>query len=367
MPLAASQRLLRELAEWRPPQGVLSVCLDVDPADRGEGWRIALRERVRDAVSGAGGGDRDALEQAGRRVLERFPANAPHGEGRTQLGFVGVGAEGRDLWHGIQLRLVDGAEVTFGARPRLVPLARLLRVGARAGAVVAASERVRVLEWALGRTEQLDDLELELYSLDWRERKSPRRNPQAGGTGTSAAGRDQYGQRLEHNRERFLREAGELIAGRHGERDWAHLIVFGNSGSAGALRAGLGPRAQRAREVHADLIGAGVGEIGERITTEIAHLNAEREVALVARIEDAVGAEPSAALGPDEVLRVLEQGRARHAVFDHARDLGVRDGVPVGELIVGGAALTDAEATPVGGEAADALAKREGAAALLRY
>jgi hypothetical protein len=367
MPLAASQRLLRELAEWRPPEGVLSVCLDVDPADRGEGWRIALRERLGEAVS-AGDGARAARERAAERVLERFPANAPHGEGRTQLGFVEVGGDGRELWHGIQLRLLDGAEVSVGPRPRLVPLARVLEAGAPTGAAVVSSERVRVLEWTLGRTEELDDLELEIYSLDWRERKSPQRSPGPGtGTGTSAAGRDQYGQRLDHNRERFLHQAGELIASRHGDREWRHLVVFGNSGGMGALRAGLGPRAELAEEVHADLIGASVGKIGERLSAEVEHLTQSRAEALIARIENAVGAEPAAALGPDEVLQALEQGRARHVVFDERRGLGEREGIPVGELIVAGAAMTDAEVTPVSGLAAEALAKREGAAALLRY
>lgn len=366
MPLAASQRLLREMAEWEPSKGVLSVCVDVDPADRGEGWRIALRERLADAVDRAEAAGRREVEDAAKRVLERFPANERHREGRTHLGFVEVAGDGRQVWHGVQMRLVEKAEVSFGPRPRLVPLARLLDAGAPAGAAVVSSERVRVLEWALGKTEELDDFELELYSRDWRERKAPVRNPQAGGTGTTAAGRDQFGQRLEHNRERFLHQAGELIASRHADRGWRHLVVFGNSGSVGALRAGLGPQADSSRQVHADLIGAGVGEIAERLAAEIDHLSQTRAEALIARIEDAVGAEPRAALGPDEVLAALEQGRARHVVFDE-RNLGTRDGTPVGELIVARAAMTDAEITPVSGLAAEALAKRDGAAALLRY
>jgi hypothetical protein len=134
-----------------------------------------------------------------------------------------------------------------------------------------------------------------------------------------------------------------------------------------ALRAGLAPQADADLEVHADLIGAGIGEIGERLATEIEHLGQARAESLVARIEDAIGADPPAALGPDEVLAALAEGRARHVVFDVRGTLGTRDGTPIEEQIVARAAMTDAEATPVTGLAAEALAKRDGVAALLRY
>lgn len=368
MPHRASQRLLRELAEWRPEAGVISVYLDIDPADRGEGWRITLRERLSDAVRGADGRERRAaVEAAAARVLERFPQDSPHPEGRVQIGFVEVGGPRREVWRGVQMPLDGDADVTFGPSPRLIPLARMLEAGAPVGVLVVASEAVRVLEWAMGRIEELDTYEIEMFSRDWRERKSPRRDPAAAGTGTTAAGRDQFGQRLEHNRERFLKEAGEMIASRHGEREWRELLVFGESDYPDALIRGLGGHRDRAREAHGDLIRASATEVRGRVAEALAERRRERERDLVRQVEDAVGGEPGAALGPEEVLGALEQGRARHVVFDAGRDFGALDGTPVGELLIANAVRTSAEVTPLSGEAAEALARRDGAAALLRY
>ena len=38
--------LLREVAEWRPAGGVVSAYVAIDPADRGEGWRIELKNQA---------------------------------------------------------------------------------------------------------------------------------------------------------------------------------------------------------------------------------------------------------------------------------------------------------------------------------
>ena len=103
---------------------------------------------------------------------------------------------------------------------------RLLEQGSPVGAAALSLERVHTFEWALGEITELDGWELEITSLDWRERKAPARNA-AGGTGASASGRDQYNERLDHNRERFLKQAGALFASRHADRDWRALVVIG--------------------------------------------------------------------------------------------------------------------------------------------
>ena len=118
-------------------------------------------------------------------------------------------ASRREIWNGFQVDGVATAVVAAG-RPYLAPLMRMLDDGSPVGVIVVSLEGVRVLDWALGEIEELDGWELEITSLDWHERKAPRRDP-ARGTGTSASGRDQHAQRLEHNRERFLKQAGGLV------------------------------------------------------------------------------------------------------------------------------------------------------------
>lgn len=362
----AARELLRELAEWRPRDGLVSVYLDIDPADRGAGWRIELEQGLREIANGAAGGAANGLAAATERILARFPADAPHPSGRAQVGFVEADGDGRDVWHGLQMRL-DRTQVTFDQAPALLPLVRLVERGAPVGVVLLASERARALEWARGRLEELGDWEMEVTSYDWRERKAPRRNP-ASGTGVSSAGRDQHEQRLESSRARFLKQLGGRLADRFGERGWRRILVFAEGALPDLLAAGLGPQAELVHQVRSDLIRAETPEIAQHVEQAVAELNRERERDLLAAVDEALGADPGVAAGPQEVLAALEQGRARHLVLDPAREFEPHDGRPGAEAMVALALTTAAEITPVEREESTArLAEREGVVALLRY
>jgi peptide subunit release factor 1 (eRF1) len=276
-----------------------------------------------------------------------------------------AGDAGREVWYSSQME-VGQTQVTHASGPCLAPLVRILDEGWPLGVVVVALERVRVLEWALGRFEELDGWELETTALDWRERKAPQRNTGADGTGTSSSGREQHMQRLEHNRERFLKDAGHLIATNYGNRDWRRIIVFGDGDRPQLLAKGLGDRQSLVHKVRADLIRATAADIADRVAGELEHLNREREEDLVNRVEEAVGAE-HAALGPEDVLRALEEGRVRHLIFTAERDLGSHDGTSLSERLIELALTTSADVTPVEGRAAEAVQARGGVIALLRY
>ena len=242
----AGWELIRELGEWRPEGGVVSVYFEIDPADRSNGWRIALKDELAKVPV-----------DAASRVTARFPEGRPLPSGRSQIGFLEARGE-REEWTSVQMPLREVTAV-HAPQPLLTPLLRLLDEGGPFGVVVASLERVRVLEWSVGRIEELDGWELEVTSLDWRERKAPQRDPTRG-TGTSAAGHDQYVERLDHNRERFLKEAGRLIAGRHGDRPWQRLVVIGETDRPQLLAKGLGPMAALVHAVPHDLIGRARGE-----------------------------------------------------------------------------------------------------------
>src|ERR671933_581267 len=74
MQRAAEWQLVRELSEWEPQGGVVSIYFEIDPGDRGEGWRIALREELDNMA-----------EAVAERVLRRYPEGRPHPSGRTQI------------------------------------------------------------------------------------------------------------------------------------------------------------------------------------------------------------------------------------------------------------------------------------------
>jgi len=371
------ERLLRQLSEWEPPNGVLSVYVDVDPADRGRAWRIALRDRLRElGATTPTHEERRAFEAAADRVLERFPEDGSPPHGRGHAGFVEVARKPAEVWRSMQMA-PRGVEVLRSQRPYLRPLIEIFDAGPYVGVILASAERVRLLEWSMGAIRELENWEIVLWSRAWRERKAERSQPGIR-EGASASGRDQFAQRLDANRQRFLHEVGHRVGEELKRRGWRYMIEFGSDEHTEALAAGLSGEVRKLHPVAQDLISAKEGDVADRVGKVIEELNAERELALIRELEEAIGSEAGAALGPQEVLEVLEQGRVRHLIFDADRDYAGRplearldgdrdDELPVAERMIELAVATRAEITPLGGDAAAELAKHDGAAALLRY
>src|SRR5688500_13012212 len=117
MASAVPENLLSELADWAPEGGVVSAYVSIDPADRGEGWRIERRHALE-------GLDSDAAA----RVLERFPDDAALPHGRTHVGFLELGGARREIWNGFQLDEI-ATDVVVADRPCLAPLVKLLDDG----------------------------------------------------------------------------------------------------------------------------------------------------------------------------------------------------------------------------------------------
>jgi hypothetical protein len=241
---------------------------------------------------------------------------------------------------------------------------------------VVSSERVRLFVWAYGRLEEVADTELEITSLDWRERKAQRPGDPARVQGAKAAGRDQYGQRLEANRERFLREVGDLVVSELSDREVGELIAFGDPAHVRELRDGVGTRAAVRTAGDQNLITTPHGEIETHATAAIERLNRERELELVSRAIDEAKGGTRGALGAQETSQALAEGRVEHLLLDPECDYGDAaivaldrddEDIPVPDRLVAAALATSARVTPVEGEAAERLSSTEGLAALLRY
>jgi hypothetical protein len=124
--------LLKELVEWRPPQGVVSVYLEIDPGDRSDGWRIVLKDGLKPIgdVEGASHERKLALRSTVARIEERFEPEVPL-SGRCQIGFVEVAEKpGRELWEATQIVPAQPG-IAYRERPHLEPLADLLDDGGR--------------------------------------------------------------------------------------------------------------------------------------------------------------------------------------------------------------------------------------------
>lgn len=355
----------RELSQWRPPFGVLSVYLGFDPADRGGAWRTELRnglESVLEAHKEAEHERRVALRATAKRLTERFEDGDLRPPPRGEVGFVEVAEkEGTEHWFGAGVAPADVC-VELGSEPAMAQLLELRGRGAPRAIVLLSAERVRLLSCVEGAMEELEDWELTITSLDWRERKSQTTNNPARAQGVGSSGHDQFDERLEHNRQRFLCECGGLVANRVAADGFGGAIALGPSRDFESFEAGFNyPQVELAHGGDADLISAPKGKVGEVAAEAVARLDEERDRAVVERAMAEVKGGSRGAGGLQETREALREGRVDHLVLDAATDRAEA------ESLIRGALSSSAHVTVVRDESAAPLAEAEGVAAILRY
>jgi hypothetical protein len=355
----------REVSEWRPELGVLSVYLGFDPADRGGAWRTGLRnalDAILESHRDSGHDLRVALRATAKRLIERFEDGELRPPPLGEVGFVAVAEkEGVERWWGTGSPPVADACAEYAPEPVVAPLLALLCRGGARGVALVSAERVRLLRCAGGALEELEDWELSLFSLDWRERKSQSTNNPARAQGVSASGHDQYDERLEHNRHRFLVECGGLAGRALADNGLDEAIVFGPAKDAEAFEHGFSAaRAKVVRGGDADLISTPTGKLNGVVAEAIERVDGERERALVERALGEAKGGSRGATGIQETKVALAEGRVDHLVFDGALDGDV-------ESLLRAAFAGSAQVTIVRGDLAEPLAEAEGVAAILRY
>jgi hypothetical protein len=371
---------VKDLLDWTPGGGVLSVYLAIDPADRGGGWRIELRDCVAEALAGladAEHGMRLAARATEAAVIEGFPENVAPPPGRGHLGFVQLAEKGarEERWFTTQMA-PRRTQAAYGPRPYVRPLVELLDEGRRVGVVVISGEFARLLESELGTISELDGMEI-LMTGDWRERKGPRPVGQARGV-TTSTGRDQHEQRLADNRARFVKGVAGRVREVREQRGWSEIIAFGENEQLSALVEAVGR--DGVKVVRTDVLNEEPERIGERLREIGPDLNRARELRLIERAEDAAQAGGRGTLGGQETAQALAEGRVQHLLLDADRDMrglgierafaserGDDGGLAPGELLVESALRIGAAVTPVAAEAADRLDAHGGVAAILRY
>jgi Bacterial archaeo-eukaryotic release factor family 10 len=362
------ERTVERLLDWRPKQGVLSIYAAIDPADRREPWRVALRKQLEAVVEAEPDkhGRRPALAATAERVQRHFPEEVPP-SGRCQIGFCEVEEkDGRDIWIAAQMHR-DETVVVDRDHPYLTPLLELLDEGASIGVLAVSAERVRLYEWTLGELADVDDWEAVLFMPDWRERKAQKSPDPARVQGASASGHDQFDQRLDANRERFLEQVGGLVAERADEQRWRLVLAFGNPTQVKQVSEGTRGRIEIELADDVNLISeSDRGRLLDRVDRAVEEANRRRELELVEAALDAAHT-PSGrgAVGVNEIERSLTEGRVRHLLMDIEQP--DPDVAQVEDQLVEQALRTSADVTPVQGEAAELLREHGGVAALLRY
>lgn len=352
------------LLAWRPDHGIISLCIDTAPQDRGEPWRAEVKNGLRE-VAGAVSKDEDretalALRSTVDRIEEELAGDILGAEARCVIGFVAADRDQPESrWYATELA-PGRTEVRYGPVPQLSPLLRILDRGAARGVAALSSERVRLFDSRLGHLEEVHSWELEVFALDWRERKSQRPPDPGRGQGTAAAGKDQYGERLDHNRARFIKETAGLTVPEAKQRGWTELLTLGDAHLAEDFAAALSGADPRHVD-DADVVSEPTGQVQGRVNELVDWVSHERERRLIAEIKDRAMAGGKGALGPQEAVQALEEGRVEHLVYDADRDL------PERERMIEMALTTSARITPVDGDVAAELEEQQGVAALLRY
>ncbi|HVV89863.1 MAG TPA: VLRF1 family aeRF1-type release factor [Solirubrobacterales bacterium] len=354
----------RRLSGWQPQLGVVSVYLAFDPADRGGAWRTELRnglDALLEAAKDAGHGRRLALRAVAKRIIDRYEDGDHRPPPRGEAGFVEVAEKGgEEHWWGTGAAPQSSACVELGGRPTLAPLVDLACRGEQRGIAIVSLERVRLLSFAEGRLTELEDWELEVTSLDWRERKA-QTGAAGGARGVASSGKDEYGDRLDHNRHRFLAEAGALVGRELEERGIRRALAFGPAADLEHFESGLGaPQVKLAVAEKADLISIPTGKLQETVATAVENADAERESRLVLEALEEVRGGGRGASGVQDVGEAVAEGRVDRLVLDAG--LGA-----AAEPLVRGALEASARIAVVHGPAAEALREAEGVAAILRY
>jgi len=309
---------------------------------------------------------RHALTATAERIKDHFPEESPP-SGRCQIGFCEVTEkDGREFWMAAQMQR-DETEVVYRDHPHLTPLLEILDEGAPIGVLAVSSERVRLYEWALGSLSDVQDWEAVLFMPDWRERKSQSSPDPARVQGTSSSGHDQFDQRLEANRGRFLEQVGGLVAQEADARKWRRVLAFGDSRQVHQLRGGVQDRVSVELSDDVDVISQDDhGQLLARVEAAVDLGNRRRETELVrAAIDAANTPNGRGATGLNEIEQSLTQGRVRHLLFD--AESPAPDVLELEDELVEAALRTSADVTPVEGEAAEILREHGGVAALLRY
>jgi len=354
----------RELSDWRPPFGVVSIYLRFEPGDRSGAWRTELRNGIERALEPVADGEhaqRMAVRETARRLLDRYDGKELRPPPLGEAGFVEVSENGgREHWWGSSVP-PRAATVTLAEQPTVAPLVELCGRGGGCGVAVLSAERVRLLRFAGGILEPLEEWELSITSGDWRERKASSASDPARGHGVSSSGHDQYEERLEHNRKRFLGECGRRVCELLGEQKLGEVIAFGPKVDAEYFRAGLGATAMQVELGDAaDLISLPTAQLTEKVVATVERLASERDRELVTRALGEAQGGSRGAVGLRETLEALGEGRVEHLAFA----AGIGDPA---EALVRGALGGGAEVTVVGDGLADLLEPAEGVVALLRY
>jgi hypothetical protein len=376
---------LHRLATADPDRAVLSVYARTDPRDPANtaatpAWEVALRNGLRavaDRLEAAD--DRDArlrFRDLRTTVEECVLALEPHERARSVAWL--FDEDGATIArYALQLPL-RGDAVVHDVKPYVSLLADVVDRGAPTGVVLVSNERVRLLQLEQGEVSEPDASVFELELGDWRTYGGSSGGSPARGVQTTSH-QEHYRARVDEQRDRLYAAAAESTTKRLVTLGWPRWARRVARGVAGDFRAAL-PAALAERlvvDIEANLEADDYATIAAALEPRLDEAWREAAVALTDRARALALAGGRAALGAEETLGVLAEGRVEHLVLDPAADFAAgasmaAAGFPgpaelLGERAVETAVATGAAVSTLEATAAPALSEAGGMLALLRY
>lgn len=312
----------RQLLHLTDPIGVLTVTAGFVPgtAEDQDATRIDLHNQLRDAQSRLDAQDRSERARALDKVVSRLGDDlegmlSPRSHGRGRVLVVSL-SDGERRHLNVQVPFEN--RVVVDERAFVRPLVAAIDEGRPAGIVVGTRAGARVLEWSLSGTRQLADLDFELTDAQLADYGGGPVAPNPSRGQHAVSHREQFNDRVDENRHRFLKEVTATVAGMARERRWDRLVIAGSDRIreelAGLLDTDNGTEVISAGD-STSWDGLSAGRIAQEAWPLLREVHGTREARLVERALEVAGAGGPAALGPRRVCDAANVGRIDHLLF----------------------------------------------------
>lgn len=377
---------LRELIDAETDGPVLSVFSRTDPRDPANssetpGWKIALKNGVKEAEAKAeaDGARAEAMRKLGKAAEQRIEGASADQRGRSVALFLSEDGS-LDYFHTFQIPVRDDM-VALDEGAVIWPMVEVIDRGEQTGLVLMSHDRIRLLDWADGHAEDLEYSVFDLELGDWKEYRGPAPAHPARAK-QSAHTAESYSERVEEWRSKFARAAAANIADSALDLGMKRLVVAadGDLGRDFVEALPAGTRDLVVANVQTNLIDMSAADATEHLEPHLSDAWNEKVNGIAADAIERSRAGGKGAVGPDEVLLALAEGRVEHLLLDPYLEVDGRDLSEGGrqaltdsgeasfrEAAVEMAIRTDAGVSSASVDEVPALSDVGGIVALLRY